>query len=320
MPVYKPTYLAGMLTVLCCAIPSAVVHAQIVSHVSGEIDLTLRTFTAGCVSGFENCSDQIALHPVTGDSIDVSIDGTGFPHAGGLSRITLDYVSAGAGDKRIDMYAFVVSDNASDGSGGQAQADLQLTISAPFRYRFESAVIGVPDSWSVTFNGQQGTAWYDGNTGLFGGTFPPVYQFGNPLPTGWDTYIDQGVLPAGVYDVSVFAFSSLNGLNGTQSEGTASLTIQLLGDANLDGVVGLEDLNAVLASWNHTATPGDAGIGDLNGDGFVGINDLNEVLGNWNADVRPPVAATAIPEPAGVAIATLLSLTMVGRCRSRSAA
>src|SRR5690606_33271936 len=53
------------------------------------------------------------------------------------------------------------------------------------------------------------------------------------------------------------------------------------GDASGDGMVDVDDLNAVLAAWNTNV-----GVGspiDLAGnDGFVGVDDLNAVLANWN--------------------------------------
>lgn len=70
------------------------------------------------------------------------------------------------------------------------------------------------------------------------------------------------------------------------------------GDANLDGVVGISDMNIVLNYWNQATLDGIA-HGDLNLDGFVGINDLNILLTNWNANgwPSPPVN---VPEPVSV--------------------
>jgi hypothetical protein len=68
----------------------------------------------------------------------------------------------------------------------------------------------------------------------------------------------------------------------------------LSGDLNLDGFVGIQDLNAVLGSWNQTVPLG--ALSDPSGDGFVGIEDLNVVLGNWNAGT-PPSTGAVVPEP-----------------------
>ncbi len=51
-------------------------------------------------------------------------------------------------------------------------------------------------------------------------------------------------------------------------------------DATGDGVVNLNDLNAVLSGFNTAQNPGEGG--DVNCDGFVDINDLNLVLSQFN--------------------------------------
>jgi PEP-CTERM motif len=76
-------------------------------------------------------------------------------------------------------------------------------------------------------------------------------------------------------------------------------TAGLTGDLDGDGFVGIADLNIVLGNWNLNVPPGNPQA-DPTGDGFVGIDDLNQVLGNWNAGTPP--AASAVPEPASVAL------------------
>ena len=64
------------------------------------------------------------------------------------------------------------------------------------------------------------------------------------------------------------------------------------GDANGDGQVGIEDLNAVrnnFAGW---------GAGDVTRDGLIGIDDLNLVRNYFGAGP----AATPVPEPSGLAL------------------
>jgi hypothetical protein len=77
-----------------------------------------------------------------------------------------------------------------------------------------------------------------------------------------------------------------------------SLAVELAGDLNNDGFVGVEDLNIVLGNWNQSVPPGDVNA-DPSGDGYVGIEDLNMVLGNWNAGT-PPGSHVTIPEPASL--------------------
>lgn len=73
----------------------------------------------------------------------------------------------------------------------------------------------------------------------------------------------------------------------------------LPGDLDLDGFVGIQDLNTVLTNWNATVTPGNPLFGDPSNDGFVGIEDLNVVLANWNTGTPPSIN---VPDPAGYAI------------------
>jgi T5SS/PEP-CTERM-associated repeat protein len=86
----------------------------------------------------------------------------------------------------------------------------------------------------------------------------------------------------------------------------------LRGDLNLDGFVGIADLNIVLANWNQNATAGVWGEGDPSGDAFVGIADLNEILGNWNAGT-PPTAGANIPEPATLGLLLAGSVMLLRR-------
>lgn len=52
--------------------------------------------------------------------------------------------------------------------------------------------------------------------------------------------------------------------------------MQIPGDIDGDGKVGLKDLSALLSKWGT-----DDKSGDLNGDGKVNIYDLSVLLSNW---------------------------------------
>lgn len=89
--------------------------------------------------------------------------------------------------------------------------------------------------------------------------------------------------------------------------------IELLGDFDGDGFVGISDLNIVLGSWSESVPSGSIGQGDASGDGFVGIEDLNIVLGNWNAGTPP---SYVVPEPATVSLLSLICFMSLPRRRA----
>ncbi len=70
------------------------------------------------------------------------------------------------------------------------------------------------------------------------------------------------------------------------------------GDADGDGLVGDDDLSALLANWGlDTDWPG----GEFIGDHIVDDNDLSLLLANWNGQAGPPESGAA-PEPGTVVL------------------
>ena len=75
----------------------------------------------------------------------------------------------------------------------------------------------------------------------------------------------------------------------------------LPGDANLDGVVDINDLTIVLANYNRSGMTW--GQGEFTGSGTVDINDLTIVLANYNQTVAASAGGfSAVPEPGAVAL------------------
>jgi hypothetical protein len=83
-----------------------------------------------------------------------------------------------------------------------------------------------------------------------------------------------------------------------------------IGDANLDGQVNAEDLNALALSWRSTfATSWSQG--DFNADGTVNASDLNELALNWRSGVAAAASAPAVPEPSSLTLLLLGGLALL---------
>ncbi len=137
-----------------------------------------------------------------------------------------------------------------------------------------------------------------------------------PMAAGTYTALEStaGTITGMFENVSAF---NLFGVNVTVQNTGNAITVTLdsnliFADPNLDGFVGIDDLDIVLNHWNQTVVAGDILSGDLDGDGFVGLNDLDAVLNNWNAGTLPPETANVIPEPSSVG---LMLLSVFGICR-----
>ncbi len=94
-----------------------------------------------------------------------------------------------------------------------------------------------------------------------------------------------------------------------------TLGVAIPGDLDGDGFVGLSDLDIILNNWNQNVPPANP-LADPTGDGFVGLADLDIILNNWNAGTPP--AASAIPEPASLALFTIAGLSALARRRARA--
>lgn len=121
---------------------------------------------------------------------------------------------------------------------------------------------------------------------------------------------DDRLLPP-TYDPELLAIR-----DGVIAQGVLSAPSPTLpGDMNQDGFIGAEDLSLLIANWNQDVGPG--GPSDPFGDGFVGALDLAWLIGWWNlgvpATVAPPAAPDPVPEPHGMALASIMVWCLAGR-------
>ncbi len=305
------------LAVSSCLLIACPAHAQIVGSATGVIDLQL---DPGRDLNWEGEPTVIQAETIPVGLYDriESIDGAGYDFVGGLSRIDYEYMPIGLSEAWFLVHATADTLGQLDGGGGSASVDVDLTIPAPFYYRFEGELLDSPVYFEVSFAQESAYAARDPYFGEIYGTFPVIYyeeEGQDPHPVGWDTYVDEGILPAGTYEMNVRALSSVHGryMVGLDTIGEARLHIRMLGDANQDGYVGINDLNAVLNHWGRDVPDGVTQFGDLDCDGYVGIADLNAVLGSWNLDVRPE--DHVVPEPLS-AVAFGLSGLVLFVCRN----
>ena len=310
------TRTATLLALFVCTTITPYSHAQIVSDANGTIELRLNAFQNGGPP--DNMPDVIETFTIGLEDAHPVLDRSNARHAGGLSKVDYEYLPLGPAEAQFNIYTFSDSLNRSDGDGGHALINFDITVPAPFSYRFEAIADNTAYDYEVSFNNT--SAYAHSYDAIYGGTFPlrHFYEDGILVYThGWHPYIDQGILPAGTYNVTTSAISITHGRYGVgiDSEGSASLHIQLLGDTDLDGKVGMQDLDTVLASWNQSAEPDGSTPADLNGDGFIGIDDLGQVLTAWNADVRPisqPASVTHVPEPTTAGLFSVCVLALTG--------
>jgi len=143
---------------------------------------------------------------------------------------------------------------------------------------------------------------------------------GNEVVDGVDVDLLDAKIYASYTPVDVFDIYDLNldgvvngGVGGDMQILVETVLLSKLGDANLDGFIGNDDLDAVLNNWNLTNTG--YRNGDLDGDGFTGLSDLDMVMNNWNWGTPPAAVGASIPEPATLSLIGLGLFASAGRRR-----
>ena len=113
-------------------------------------------------------------------------------------------------------------------------------------------------------------------------------DFGGPIHPMWDNSPAQKAMIEPGPGPSI-------GLGWVDNPTTHQVTIMpaAYGDANLDGTVGLTDLNTLLLNYGRSGMVWSQG--DFNYDGTVGLGDLNMLLGNYGGTGPLNIAGAPYP-------------------------
>jgi PEP-CTERM motif len=298
----------GLWVAACAAALAVPTEAQLITSATGQIELRINpAYDHQPHPPFDPLYPKIESTPIGLADTAAWMDGSGYEYVDGIVQVDYKYMPTGPGQAWFNIDAITHADSVDDNGGGWANLELSLYIQAPIYYRFTADAYDCHSRFSVSFNDVSAEASLD-MYGNIAGTFPFILNDPydpNSGYAGWDTYVDEGFLPAGLYDLMVESFM--------WTSGSASLYIQMQGDTNLDGFVGIEDLNTVLGNWNDHVPVGMAQFGDLSRDGYVGMEDLNQVLSCWNVDIQPP--SIAVPEPTTGMLLGMVSLGLLSRRR-----
>jgi hypothetical protein len=197
----------------------------------------------------------------------------------------------GDGDMDVLSGAFWSEFSWQENTDGQGTFGPQHVIQPAMLGVFYAAVYAADvdaDGDLDIFTAGSNITWYENTDG--NGTFRPYVitdKFG-------------GVADTSLYAADVDGDGDVDVLSASRGSDTIAwhenLGPAIQGDANLDGRVDAQDLNAVGTNWRGTDKTWEQG--DFTGDGVVNSEDLNQLALNWQHGVPAPVSTSARIDPA----------------------
>lgn len=136
-----------------------------------------------------------------------------------------------------------------------------------------------------------------------------------PTPSVGDTFdiLDWNSI-TGTFDTLLLpGFGNGNTWDLDQLYSGGTISVIRSGNLNSDGVVGVADLDIILANWGQSVTPFDETRSDVNGDGTVGTADLLAVQEQFGNTTYP--TTSSIPEPGSLSLLGFLGAFMARRRR-----
>ncbi len=178
-------------------------------------------------------------------------------------------------------------------------------------FSVDVAVPATAASWKIELLGTR-------SNGMYTNTYYDDIQFGLLGDFNRDGELDVNDLEALTAEVQAGSTDLQFDVDGNDIVDTNDRSVWItdikntfIGDANLDGQVNAEDLNALALSWRST-TATSWSQGDFNADGSVNASDLNELALHWRSGVAAAASAPAVPEPSSLMLLLLGGVYLVG--------
>ena len=151
--------------------------------------------------------------------------------------------------------------------------------------------------------------YVDGRGHLFAGDNGSVNLFSGTGTMGKLVMVDYS---KGSHTLGTASFVGAQSL-ALALDDIAPLSALLVGDANFDGTVNFADVLTLIQHYG--ATNASWTVGDFNGDGTVNFGDVLLLIQHYGQSLAGSPAATAVPEPAAMALAAGCGIGVLRRRR-----